>query len=145
MLLQMALFHFLWLSNTPLCLCGWVIFHCVCIYIYVYIYTHIYIIFSLSIHLSMKIRLFPCLDYCTYCCHENRGACILLNYSFVWVYWVGLLDHMASLFLGFYYYYNFCSELFKSKLQAWCPLTPKYFTNYCLRTRTFTFITRIQW
>ena len=144
MLLKMALFHSLWLSNIPLCVCVCI---CICMHIYVYmciyIHTHTYIISSLSI-CQWKFRLFPCLGYCTYCCYEDRGACIFLNYSFVWVYWVGLLDHVATLFLGFYYY-NFCSELFKSKLHAWCPLTPKYFTNYCLRTRALTFITRIQW
>ena len=31
-------------------------------------------------------RLFPCLGYCEQCCYEHRGACIFLNYSFVWIY-----------------------------------------------------------
>ena len=40
--------------------------------------------------------LFPCLDYCKYCCYEHRGACIFSNYIFVrihaqewdcWIIW----------------------------------------------------------
>ena len=47
--------------------------------------------------------------YIYICIHAHRGACIFSNYSFVWVYGVGypgypgvgLLDHMATLFLVF--------------------------------------------
>lgn len=36
MLLQMAIFHFLWLSNIPLCVC-------VCIKTYIHIHIYVYI------------------------------------------------------------------------------------------------------
>ena len=38
MLLQMAMFCFLWLSNIPLCMSM-----CVCVYVYVYVYVSIYV------------------------------------------------------------------------------------------------------
>ena len=66
MLLQMALFHFLWPSNIPLCisipyllysfLCGW------------------------------TLRLILCPGYCQQCYHQHWGTCIFLNYSFLWVF-----------------------------------------------------------
>ena len=31
-------------------------------------------------------RLLACLDWCKQCCYGCRGACISLNYSFVWMY-----------------------------------------------------------
>ena len=63
----MALFHsFLWLSNILLHIC---IPHL--------LYTFI---------CQWTFRLFPCLGYCKQCCYEHSGVCILLNYSFAWVY-----------------------------------------------------------
>ena len=57
-------------------------------------YTHTHIcIYATSSHLlypvlgQWKFRLFPCLGLCKQCCcKHNRGACIFLNYSFVWAY-----------------------------------------------------------
>ena len=65
MLLQMALFDLLY---------GWVVFHC------------IYIPLLYPVTCQWTFRLFPCLGCCEQCCYEHRGACIFLNYSFVWVY-----------------------------------------------------------
>ena len=59
------LHSFLQLSTIPLCICTTP---------------------SLSIHLLTDIKLFPCLAYCKPCCFEHRGACVLLNYTFVWLY-----------------------------------------------------------
>ena len=39
---------------------------------------------SLSIH-RWTVRLRPCLDYWEWYCNEHRGACIFLNYDFVWI------------------------------------------------------------
>ena len=38
------------------------------------------------------------------CCCEHWGACIISNCSFVWIHAqdLGLLDHVARLFLGFF-------------------------------------------
>ena len=55
----------LWLSSIPLC-----------------IDTTSF----LSIHLLTGIRVFPYFDYCEQCCYEHRGACVFLNYSFIWMY-----------------------------------------------------------
>ena len=56
---------FLWLSSVPLC-----------------IDTTSF----LSIHLLTGIRVFPYFNYCEQCCYEHRGACVFLNYSFIWMY-----------------------------------------------------------
>ena len=45
----------------------------------------------------MDIDVVPCPGYCKSCCYEHWGACIFLNYGFLWVYaqewdcWVLLL------------------------------------------------------
>ena len=63
---QMTQFRsFLWLSNIPLYICTTT---------------------SLSIRLSMGIRLLPWPGYCKQCCNEHWGACVFLNYGFLWVY-----------------------------------------------------------
>ena len=41
---------------------------------------------SLSIHLSMDMRLFPCLGCREWCCSEQWGVCIFLEYAFLWIY-----------------------------------------------------------
>ena len=38
MLLQMAIFCFLWLSNIPLCMSV-----CVCVYVYIYVCVYVYV------------------------------------------------------------------------------------------------------
>ena len=51
-------------------------------YSIVYIYTS-----SLSIYLLIDLdRLLPCPRYCKQCCDEYWGACIFLNYGFLWIY-----------------------------------------------------------
>ena len=52
---------------------GW-IFYCVCI-------PHLLYLF-----LCWIFRLLPCPGYCKSCCKEYWGACVLLNYGFLWVY-----------------------------------------------------------
>ena len=42
-------------------------------------------------------RLLPWPGYCKYCCSEHWGACVFLNYGFLWVY----AGHMVILFLVF--------------------------------------------
>ena len=64
--LQITQFHsFLWLSNVPLYICT---------------------TSSLSIHLLMGMWLLPWSGYCKECCNEHWGACVFLNYGFLWVY-----------------------------------------------------------
>ena len=77
MLLQMALFHsFLWLS-IPLFV--YVCIHiCVCIHTYV---PHLYPFIN-----WWTFSLFPCLGYCKQWFSEHWGACIFLNYGFLWIY-----------------------------------------------------------
>ena len=51
-------------------------------YSIVYIYTS-----SLSIYLLIDLdRLLPRPSYCKQCCDEYWGACIFLNYGFLWIY-----------------------------------------------------------
>ena len=65
MSLQMTQFcSFLWLSNIPLYICT---------------------TSSLSIH-RWAFRSLPWPGYCKYCCNEHWGACVFLNYGFLWVY-----------------------------------------------------------
>lgn len=40
-------------------------------------------------------------------------------------------------------YWTFFSEPFESRLQTWCPYTPKYFSLYFLKRRTFSYIKTI--
>ena len=82
MLLQMALFHFLWLSNIPF-----------------YLYTT----FSLSISPAdghLDYFLFGC---CKWCCSVYWSACIFSNCGFLWIYAPGggILDHMVVHFYLF--------------------------------------------
>ena len=56
----MALFHFLWLSNIPLC---------------------IYTTSSLSIHLSMDIQVAFYLGCCKQCCRVYWSACTFSNHA----------------------------------------------------------------
>ena len=54
---------------------GQVVFHCV------------YIPYLLNpLICQWTFRLFPCLDYCEYCCNEHSGACIFLSESSVQIY-----------------------------------------------------------
>ena len=53
---------------------GWVIFHCICV-------PHLYPFIC-----WWAFRLLPWPDYYKYCCSEHWGACVFLNYSFLWVY-----------------------------------------------------------
>ena len=66
MLLHMALLHSFY---------GCIIFHCV--YVPHFLYPYI---------CQWTFMLFPCLGYCEQCCYEQRGACIFLSYTFVWMY-----------------------------------------------------------
>ena len=54
---------------------GWVIFHC--IYLPHLLYPFI---------CRWTFRLLPWPGYCKWCCKEHWGACIFLNYAFLWVY-----------------------------------------------------------
>ena len=83
MLLQMSLFHFLWLSNIPLC-----------IYIPHLLYPFL---------CQWTFRLLPCLGYCKECFSEHQGAYTLLSHVFPLniCLGVGLLDHVVALFLTF--------------------------------------------
>ena len=48
-------------------------------------------------------RLFPCHGYCKQCCYEYKGVCISFIVFFLDVCsGVGSLNHMATLFLGFW-------------------------------------------
>ena len=80
-LLQTALFHsFLWLSNSPL-----------------YAYHIFFIHSSTDGHLCCFHVL-----YCNQCCDKHRGACILSDqFSLDRCPGVGVLDHIAILFLDF--------------------------------------------
>ena len=75
---------------------------------------------SLSIHLSMMFRLFPCLGYCKCCCYEHLGPCIFLICQ-----GVGLLDHMATLFLVFWQI-----SLPFSIVAAWIFLSFPFFSSF---------------
>ena len=61
MLLQVALFHSLWMSNIPLYICTTSSYPFLCWWTF---------------------RLLPCLGYCKQCCSEHWGSCILLDYVF---------------------------------------------------------------
>ena len=63
---QMTQFRsFLWLSNIPVYICTNLLYPFVC---------------------RWAFRLLPWSGYCKYCCNEHWGACVFLNYSFLWVY-----------------------------------------------------------
>ena len=73
---HMALFHsLLWLCSIPFC----VYTHILCVRVCISRLLYPFICWWI-------FRLFPCLGYCKQCCYEHRGACIFLNYSFVWIY-----------------------------------------------------------
>ena len=84
MLLQMALFHsFLWLSSIPL-----YIFTTSSLSIHPFINVHLGFFYVLAIVNSAAIYIGVHVSF--------------LNYDFVWICpGVGLLDHMATLFLVF--------------------------------------------
>ena len=71
-LLQMILFHSsLCINNIPLCVC-------VCVYIFFAIHRPYPSLCQGTFSLV--------LGYCKQCCYEHSGACILLDYGFLWVY-----------------------------------------------------------
>ena len=69
---------FLLLSNIPLCVCVCV---CVCMYVYIHIYDIFFIHSTVNGHLGC---LYVSAIVNTAAMH--RGACIFLNYSFIWIY-----------------------------------------------------------
>ena len=74
MLLQMALFHsFLWLCNIPL-------------YIEIGIDTDIYHIFFIYSSIDRHLGCFHVLAIVNSGAVNIGGACIFLNYSFLWIY-----------------------------------------------------------
>ena len=63
-------------TNDPICSFLWlIIFHC--IYVPRLLYPFI---------CQWSFRLLPWPGYCKECCNEHWGACVFLNYGFLWVY-----------------------------------------------------------
>ena len=132
MLLQMALFILFY---------GWVVFHCIYMY-------HIFFNPFIS---RWTFRLLPCLGCCEECFYEHRGACIFLNYRFVWIYaqewdcwsyrnsFFSFLRNLRSVFCrGCTHYILLClfltrcifsilhfmsTYIFEFQLVSWWPLT----------------------
>ena len=76
MLLQMAKFHFLWLSNIQMCVC---VYMCVCIYIYIYMYIYIYTYTYIYTHTHTHIHTISSLSISYFKKHFNTHDLLLFS------------------------------------------------------------------
>ena len=100
MLLQMAIFHFWWLSNIPLCVCV-----CVCIHTHIHIHIYVYIPHLLYPLILREVCVKPPTPL--FGVHGRKHPLILLKMTDEW--WLQLRSPSPMLFwVLFLLFFPFC-------------------------------------